>query len=113
VWEQLAHEADSIANPPDDLSPPGGLTTFTGDHFAVRDPEGTLLLEGHFTLDASASPKQITWTDSIGPDAGRPLPAIYTLEDDRFIFIAADAGAARPAQFQTVPGLTMRTFIRR
>jgi uncharacterized protein (TIGR03067 family) len=113
VWEQVAHEADGIANPPDEFSSPGVLTTFTGDHFAVRGADGALLLEGHFTLDASASPGHITWTDSIGPDAGKPLPAIYTLEDDRFIFIAADAGAARPTQFKTVPGLTMRSLVRR
>ena len=113
VWEQVALEVDGILDPPDDLSPPGVLTTFRDDHFAVHTAEGTLLLEGNFTLDASANPKAITWTDMIGPDAGKQLPAIYRLEGDTFIFIAANEGEPRPDRFHTTPGQTMRSFIRR
>jgi uncharacterized protein (TIGR03067 family) len=112
-WEQLSLEIDGVVNPPDDLSPPGGVTTFTGDRFAVHDPDGALLLEGTFTLDASTDPKQVNWTDAIGPDAGKTLPAIYRLEGDHFVFIAADAGAPRPAEFRTGPGQIMRIFARR
>jgi uncharacterized protein (TIGR03067 family) len=57
AWEQVHLEADGISNPPDELSPPGALTTFSGNHFAVRTTDGVLLLEGRFTLDASATPK--------------------------------------------------------
>jgi UDP-N-acetylmuramoyl-L-alanine---L-glutamate ligase len=113
AWEQVAHEADGIVNPPDDLGAPGAITTFTGHHFAVRTPDGELLLEGSFTLDASLTPKAITWIDAIGPDAGKSLPASYVLEGDYFQFIAGDEGAPRPVVFRTSSGQTMRAFVRR
>ena len=62
-WEQIAIEADGISNPPDSHGAPGALTTFAGDHFEVRALDGTLLLAGTFTLDASTRPKSITWID--------------------------------------------------
>jgi uncharacterized protein (TIGR03067 family) len=113
LWEQVDLEADGISNPPDELSPPGALTTFSDNHFAARTTEGALLLGGTFTLDGAASPKAITWIDSMGPDLGKQLPAIYKLEGDLFIFIAADEGTARPTTFRTGPGQTMRTLVRR
>jgi uncharacterized protein (TIGR03067 family) len=112
TWEQVAHEADGVINPPDELAPPGAITTFSGDHFAVYSREGELLLKDRFTLDASTTPKAITWIDAIGADAGKRLPASYLLDGDHFVFIAADEGSPRPTIFQTAPGLTMRTFIR-
>jgi uncharacterized protein (TIGR03067 family) len=111
-WEQVAHEADGIVNPPDEYAGPGTITTFSGEHFAVHTHEGDLLLKGSFTLDASVTPKAITWIDAIGADAGKQLPASYVLDGDHFVFIAADEGCPRPTVFQTAPGLTMRTFIR-
>ncbi len=112
-WEQVALEVDGISNPPDDLSPPGMVTTFRNNHFAVHTAEGVVLLEGSFALDASADPKAITWIDAIGPDAGKQLPAIYQLEGDTFTFIAADEDAPRPTVFRTGAGQTMRSFVRR
>lgn len=112
-WEQVGLEIDGIADPPDDHSAPGALTLIRGNHFEVRTIEGELLLEGDFTLDASTAPKSITWVDSIGADAGKPLPAIYRLEGDRFVFVAADAGMPRPTAFRTSMGLTMRSFVRK
>src|SRR6266481_5635471 len=113
LWEQVDLEADGNSNPPDDLSPPGALTTFGNNHFTVRTTEGVLLLEGTFALDASVIPKAIDYVDSMGPDKGKCLPAIYRLEGDLFIFIAANEGAPRPTIFRTGPGQTMRTFVRR
>lgn len=113
VWAQTRLEADGVVNPPDDHGGPGALTTLAGKAFSVRTVEGRLLLEGAFDLDASTTPKSITWIDSIGEDKGKPLPAIYTLEDDRFEFIAGNEGASRPTEFHTAVGQTMRTFVRR
>lgn len=113
AWEQVALEVDGVSNPPDDLSPHGALTTFNNSNFAVHAAEGALLLEGAFTLDASATPKTIDWVDATGPDSGKRLPAIYKLEGDLFVFIAADEGAPRPTAFRAGPGQTMRTFFRR
>ena len=111
-WEQVYLEVDGIANPPDDHTAPGALTTIEGNSFVVRRASGEVLLQGVFELDALTSPKSITWIDSIGPDAGRRLPASYWLERDGFAFIAADEGAPRPLVFRTSVGLTMRAFRR-
>ena len=112
-WEQVALEADGVSNPPDTHSAPGALTTFVGNQFEVRTLAGTLLLAGTFTLDASTRPKSITWIDSMGEDMGRPLPAIYELEGDNFVFIAGNEGTPPPCVFKTTAGQTMRTFVRR
>lgn len=112
-WEQVGLEADGIVDPPDEHGAPGALTLIRGNHFSVRTPAGDVLLEGSFELDATTDPKSITWIDSIGADAGKHLPAIYTLANDRFVFIAADEGMPRPGQFHTMLGQTMRSFIRR
>jgi uncharacterized protein (TIGR03067 family) len=112
-WVQVGLEADGIIEPVDDHGPNGAVTSITGHHFAVHSVEGELLLEGNFTLDTSMSPKAITWVDSMGSDAGKHLPASYVLEGDRFVFIAADEGMPRPVVFRTVPGLTMRIFVRK
>jgi uncharacterized protein (TIGR03067 family) len=110
-WEQVDFEENDVANPPDEYGAPGAITTFNQNHFAVRTAEGALLLEGTFELDAFA--KTIDWTDTIGPDAGKTLPAIYKLEGDHFVFIAGDEGAPRPMEFRTGPGQAMRRFVRR
>lgn len=111
IWRQIRCEADGIVDPVDELSG-GVLTTIEGSRFSVRMTEGEMLLAGSFVLDATTSPKSITWVDSMGPDAGKHLPAIYVLEGDDFTFIAAYEGAARPTEFRSVSGLTMRTFVR-
>ncbi|MGY9105193.1 MAG: TIGR03067 domain-containing protein [Alphaproteobacteria bacterium] len=113
LWVQVSLEVDGISNPPDDLSPPGAITTFSGNRYVVRTIAGQVLIEGTFTLDASANPKTINWKDSIGPDVGRELPAIYNLGGDYFTFVAADEGAPRPKDFKTTAGQTMRNFVRR
>ena len=113
AWEQVGFEENGIANPPDTHGAPGAITVIRDRHFEVRTVEGELLLEGRFEIDASTTPRSITWTDAMGPDAGKRLPAIYTLEGDRFVFIAADEDMPRPRVFRTTPGQTMRSFVRR
>ena len=110
VWEQVDFEENGVANPTDAY---GGasLTTFRQDRFTVRSAQGALLLEGRFELNASA--KTVDWIDSMGPDAGKVLPAIYRLDGDHFVFVAADEGAPRPTEFRTGPGQTLRRFMRR
>lgn len=113
VWEQVAMEEDGVAEPPDSHGTPGALTTFNDHHFSVHAVDGRLLLEGTFTLDASVTPRAITWIDSMGADEDKRLPASYDLEGDRFVFIAGNEGAPRPTVFRTVAGQTMRRFVRR
>ncbi|MEW9625838.1 TIGR03067 domain-containing protein [Rhodanobacter geophilus] len=113
IWEQVGFEENGLTDPPDDHGAPGALTLIHGNRFEVRAVDGELLLEGGFTLDASTTPKSITWVDSIGLDAGKLLPAIYRLEGDHFLFVAADEGMPRPTTFRTSMGLTMRSFVRK
>ena len=113
AWSQTYFEADGVVDPPNDPhTAPGAVCIFRGNEFEVLTPDNDLLLKGTFELDASTTPKAITWVDSIGEDAGKELPAIYELTDRTFRFIAADEGAPRPTQFETVIGLTMREFAR-
>ncbi|SDU95951.1 TIGR03067 domain-containing protein [Pseudomonas mucidolens] len=112
-WEQTELEEGGITNPPDAHSAPGAVTTIRDDRFQVAAPSGEVLLAGSFTLDASTTPKSITWIDSMGSDAGKRLPASYILDGGYFRFIAADEGMPRPVHFSTGPGQTMRTFVRR
>ena len=112
-WEQVSLEDSGVHNPPDAHSAPGAITTICGDLFEVQTVNGDVLLAGRFSLDSSTTPKRITWVDSMGDDAGKALPAIYRLEGDDFVFIAADEGMPCPTVFRTGPGQTMRTFVRR
>lgn len=112
AWEQIGMEDSGVLNPPDEHSAPGALTFIEGNRFRVVTVAGELLLAGTFTLDSSTRPKSITWVDSMGADAGQPLPASYQLTDNEFVFIAADTGQPRPSHFSTGPGQTLRRFVR-
>jgi uncharacterized protein (TIGR03067 family) len=112
VWEQTHHEADGIANPPDEHGGSGALTTIEENTFSVRGTNGALLLHGHFELDAGCEPRVITWIDATGADCGKRLPASYRLDGDHFVFIAADEAQPRPLVFHTMPGQTLRRFVR-
>ncbi|NBN64480.1 TIGR03067 domain-containing protein [Pannonibacter tanglangensis] len=111
-WLQVRFEENGLVDPPDSHGLPGAITTITGTRFHVAIPGGETILEGLFELDATTQPKSITWIDTIGEDAGKRLPAIYRLEPDSFVFVAADAGMNRPTEFTTRPGLTLRGFVR-
>lgn len=113
IWEQTALEDSGVLNPVDAHSAPGAITTIADDRFEVTTVDGEVLLAGRFYLDSTATPKRITWIDSMGDDAGKHLPASYRLEGDEFVFIAADEHMPRPSEFRTGPGQTMRTFVRR
>jgi uncharacterized protein (TIGR03067 family) len=112
-WEQIGLEIDGVKVPRDDLSPVGGITYFIGKRFTVHAADATLLLEGAFELNETVTPKEIDYIDSIGPDSGRRLPAIYKLEDDLLTFTVANEGAPRPTIFRSGPGEVMRIFVRR
>lgn len=111
-WRQVRLEENGIIDPPDAHGGHGAITTIDGDTFAVRLDGGEVLLAGRFMLDPRTQPKSITWIDSMGDDAGKRLPASYVLDDEQFVFIAADEGMAQPTAFVTSPGLTLRGFVR-
>jgi len=111
-WKQTDLQADGVSNPPDETSTPDAITTFNENRFFVRSLDGALLLHGTFELAESTNPKSVNWMDATGPDTGKILPAIYRLEGDLFVFVAADRGSPRPTAFRTVSGQAMRSFKR-
>lgn len=111
-WKQVAFEENGLPCTLDEHGGSGAITTIQDCRFSVRTSDGELLLEGTFVLDASVTPKAITWIDSVGADAGKRLPASYELNGDHFIFIAADEGGPRPTVFHTGLGQVMRVFVR-
>jgi len=114
TWEQVGIEADGIANASDEYSAAGTLTIFDRDEFSVVSAEGNVLLKGKFRLDATTIPRQATWVDEMGPDAGKHLPGIYNLSGDNFVFVAAgEEAAAKPTDFRTETSQTLRRFVRR
>lgn len=111
-WVQVSFEENGLVDPPDGHGANGAVMTISGQSFHVAVPEGKTLVEGCFMLDDSADPKGIDWIDSMGEDAGKVLPAIYKLADDRFQFAAADAAMERPKTFEGGKGVSIRGFVR-
>jgi uncharacterized protein (TIGR03067 family) len=107
-WRQTALEVDGVQGQ-DEEHGSHPIVTFSGSRFSVRSEEGTLVIEGTFTLDATKHPKHIDWTDTFGTDSGKTFPAIYRLYENKFIFCAGEEGR-RPEEFATRVGDTMREF---
>ena len=107
TWRQIAHERGGVADPPDEQGWEPRVT-FTGDTFVVTLADGRTAIKGTFKLDPTQQPKAVDWTDTLGPDAGKTFPAIYSLEGDRLVFCAADEGQERPTEFRAGPGQDLR-----
>ncbi|WP_287595762.1 TIGR03067 domain-containing protein [Thermomonas sp.] len=111
TWKQVKCEANGVVNPSDEFgSEP--LTTFSGNTYVVTLPDGTVVIEGTFTLDPTQEPKAVNWTDTCGADEQKTFPSIYAFYDDQLIFCAADEGMERPKVFQTRQGETLRVHQR-
>lgn len=111
TWRQIRCESDGVINPQDEFgSEP--LTTFAGNTYVVRLPDGTVVLEGCFTIDTTQVPKAVDWTDTCGADREKTFPAIYAFDGDQLIFCAADQGMERPKEFNTRIGDTLRVHER-
>jgi uncharacterized protein (TIGR03067 family) len=112
-WRQVASSidggAESAASAGDEFA--GALVTiFERDTFRVVDASGAEVLAGRFVLDEAAH--GVDWIDAFGPDAGKPLLAIYELTATTFAFAAADAGMPRPTRLAPAPGVTLRRCVR-
>lgn len=111
TWKQVRCEADGVTNPTDEFGS-GPLTTFTGNTYVVALPDGTVVIEGTFTLDPTMEPKAVNWTDTCGTDKEKTFPAIYSFDGDQLRFCAADEGLDRPKEFRTRLGETLRVHQR-
>jgi uncharacterized protein (TIGR03067 family) len=107
TWKQIAYEKDGVQDPLDEEGWEPKVT-FTGDTFVVTLADGSTPIKGTFKLDPTRQPKAVDWTDTFGEDEGKTFLAIYSLEGDRLIFCAADAGQERPTEFTTRPGQVLR-----
>lgn len=111
-WRQVRFEENGIVDPADTHGAHDAIMTIVGETFHVAVPGEEALIEGRFVIEDDASPKRIDWIDSIGSDAGKRLPAIYTLSQNTFEFAAADADMERPQDFTGGSGITIRGFVR-
>ena len=58
AWIQIRSEADGITNPEDEFGA-NPLTTFVGNTYVVTLPDGTIVINGYFTLDPIQEPKAV------------------------------------------------------
>lgn len=111
-WAQVKFEENGLIDPPDSHGAAEAVMSILGNSFHVSIPGGKTLIEGRFVLYCSTNPKSIDWIDSMGEDAGKTIPAVYKLSNDRFEFAAADSNMARPEGFRGGQGITIRAFDR-
>ncbi|HET6725182.1 MAG TPA: TIGR03067 domain-containing protein [Gammaproteobacteria bacterium] len=107
TWIQVASETDGVKNAPDEFGSEPRVT-FDGSEYIVRRADGSVVIKGRYRVDPTQTPKAIDWTDTLGDDAGKTLPAIYYLEENKLVFCAADEGAPRPTAFRTAVGQVLR-----
>ena len=60
--------------------------------------------KGTYTLDSSATPKQMTITGTEGPNKGKTFPAIYELQGETLRICYDLSGVKRPTEFKSVTG---------
>lgn len=111
-WRQVRFEENGVVGPVDTHGAIDAVMTIIGETFHVAIPGAAALIEGKFLIDENTTPKRIDWVDSIGIDAGKKLPAIYTLSNEAFEFAASDADMERPKDFTGGKGITIRGFVR-
>ena len=111
TWKQIAYEKDGVKEPLDEQGWEPRVT-FEGNTFIVTLAEGRIPIKGTYKLDATREPKAMDLTDTFGEDKGKTFLAIYSLERDRMIFCAADAGQERPTEFRTRFGQVLRVHQR-
>ena len=107
TWKQIAYERDGVTEPHDEQGWQPHVT-FSGNTFVVRLADGSIPIKGNIRLDPTCRPKAMDMTDTFGADAGKTFLAIYSLDGDRLVFCAADAGQERPTEFRTKPGQVLR-----
>lgn len=111
LWIQENCNSDGMDNPVENY---GTFPTviFTHNQFVVRGTTGEIVIEGLFSINPNAIPKEIDWLDTFGEDAGKTFLAIYEIDEDTLAFCAANEGMERPSGFEPKIGHTLRFFKR-
>lgn len=111
LWIQVSCNSDGMENPDENYGAFPAVK-FTNNQFVVSSASGEIFIEGLFSVNPYAAPKEIDWVDTFGEDAGKTFPAIYEISEDRLAFCAANEGMKRPKKFETKIGYTLRFFKR-
>jgi uncharacterized protein (TIGR03067 family) len=99
-WAPASYAIDGKPVPAADLAKiklnvKGNVSTFT------KDKETN---HGTYVLDPTKKPKTIDVDITDGPDKGKKLLGIYTLEPDQWRVCLAEVGGARPTEFKAAKG---------
>lgn len=113
IWEQVDCQIEGGTPLYGGLSLAGMHVTFAGNEFTVASADGAVTLKGTFQLDATTIPRQLTWIDTIGLDCGKPITAIYSVSENRFVLVFARNGAVNPTDFRADVDQTLCRFVRR
>jgi uncharacterized protein (TIGR03067 family) len=111
LWIQENCNSDEKDNPVENYGA-FPTVTFTNNQFVVRSTTGEIVIEGLFSINPNAAPKEIDWLDTFGEDKGKTFLAIYEVTEDRLAFCAANEGMERPTKIEPKIGHTLRFFKR-
>jgi uncharacterized protein (TIGR03067 family) len=88
--------------------------TITGNTHTVRFGDQVIVHDVSFEIDPAKTPREVTDTINDGPNKGKQILGIYTLEGDALTSCVAQIGKERPTEFASRPGSghTLRVFRR-
>jgi uncharacterized protein (TIGR03067 family) len=99
TWKFASVEVEGKKLPPEAVK---GTLVIKGDKWSMK--EGEAAHAGTYKVDLSKKPKQIDITFTEGPDKGKMMKGIYTLEGDTYTICLAMEGKDRPTEFASKPG---------
>lgn len=100
TWEIVYLESDGKEQAVEDLKEIRRIQE--GDHITWKKGDQTLM-ELHFAIDPTTSPKRVDSTYTTGDNKGKTHLGIYRLEGDDFTMCFGGFDKARPTEFATTP----------
>ena len=112
-WAPVAAEVSGQALPLADLRV--SVLSFEGDRYSIIDQAGQVADAGRWHFGAEASPCTLDLTGSVGPNAGRRVLAIASIDGDRLCLGYDMEREQRPGSWRHEPDqlLLCITYLRR
>jgi uncharacterized protein (TIGR03067 family) len=112
TWQLISAESNGAKAPEERVRQT--RVTITGNTHTVRFGDQVLAHDVSFEIDPTKTPKEVTDTINDGPNKGKQILGIYTLEGDTLTSCVAPIGKERPTEFAARPGSghTLRVFRR-